>query len=69
MSLSIHHADSNYKARQVLQGLGMGSPEARVCIGSAQLARTRQHNCGVIDGKRVIVKFKGGTKFDIEIRT
>lgn len=69
MALFVHHADSDYKARQKLISLGMDGGEARLCVASATTARTRQHNCGVIGGKRVIVRFRGGTKFDIEVRS
>lgn len=69
MSTFIHHADSAYKARQKLISLGMGGEEARLCVSSASTALTRKHNCGVIRGQRVIVKFKGGTKFEIEVRS
>ena len=67
MAKFIHHADSEYKARQKLQALSMGGDEARICVSSAMTARTRKHNCGVIKGKRVIVKYKGGQEFEIEV--
>lgn len=71
VSLVILRYDSEYKARQRLKAsdLDMDDNEARLVLCKAREAVTRQHNCGRIKGRRIIVKYGGGDSYRIEIRS